>query len=305
MGRLQCSENIRDEMQDWAALDFRSVSAGRNTILGVTSDGRILRKTLNEDKRSDLLWQSPYKSILYLQIAVSKLTGYYAWILINQNGRLHLEKPKDFQEVRDSSMFPSAGSTFEEGCPLIALSDALFVLGMSSHVSLFNNNPICTDGSYRDISQWNDAVRLVTGLQNSVFGITRRGNVLCTGRNCIKGPHGDIRDIMLSLTNVTDVCTTGSECETILVTKDDGTVLNPLTGDVLYCNAYVPEGLTHGQIVDSHFNQHVYVLTKDKKLTSLFGDGIDPQVNQWQNVSSFSIGSRGYLDPFILAISEE
>ena len=320
MGKLRCSNNIEDEMQDWVALDFYSVSAGLNTVIGVTSDGRILLKKMNEDKRplcdmkpmfltvpsqSDLLWQGSPGSIRYLQVAVSKLSGHYAWVQIDQGGQLHLKTSDIFRKVLPNSMSTSGSSEFVDECPGIALSDALFVLEKNGHVSLFDNDPIRTDGNYRDISRWSDVVRLVTGLQNSVFGITSKGNVLCTGWNCIKGPHGDIRDMMRSLTNVTDICTTGSECETILVTKDDGTVLNPGTGEVLYNNAYIPRGVNRGQILDSHFNHHAYVLTDEKKLISLFGDGIDPQVNQWQNVSSFAIGNRGYLDPFILAICEQ
>lgn len=314
MGKLFYSENIACFMNNWENVDFLEIHAGRNTIAGVARDGSIYIKHLPEEMNSggdpiplfrrrtlavrcqdEVLHTGSGRDDLPVA-AVSKLTGDIAWSVGEKIYGSGWDIPASIPGIHGMRNYRSRRIQ-------LAASDALFALYSDGIVSFMCSRNGSAVESYHDVRNWSRVTRLVTGSQCSVFGITDGGSILCTGYNCIRGPKGDVREKLRAQNDAVDVCSTGSECERILVAKKDGTIVDPFLDEMIFDGAFVPR-YRGEKVLESWFNYLVYVLTKERRLEHIMGKAPDPAISLWRNVTSFAIGSFDYSEPFILAVCE-
>lgn len=302
--KLHFTQDIPFDLHDWNREPIVSVFAGTNCIMAITSDGRTLQKTTNPQFAPRTQYWTRVR-----QIAISKcMTGHAIGLISDGTCMIAKKSVRYACENRvTKGMLPFDYINNEVKCwkniKQVAVSDTFFGLDQNGRVHM---SPLSQfeRQDYAEVESWTDIVRIVTGLQNSVFGIKKDGSVLCAGANLTKGPHGDVRPRLAELKNVIDICTTGSECEVILIAHGDGTVTN-IHGEIIFDHAWSggPEG--NLCIFQSHFCYEVIILDERRKLVSWQHNNLNKLFEHDPRILSFAVGNNEYGKSFVLAVAED
>ena len=110
----------------------------------------------------------------------------------------------------------------------IAVSDAIFALDAFGDV---HHIPLQRTASYIEVTNWSGIRHIVTGVQNSVAGITDDGTVVFAGENhsgldthLSKAAENDCRII--------DLCLMGAECTQAMIALSNGKIINTRADNV-------------------------------------------------------------------------
>ena len=303
MKKLLYTKNIEFKMRDWKREPIVKVYAGTNCIMAVTSDGRTLQKTTDPDFAARTQYWTRIR-----QIAVSKWATGHAIGLIS-DGTCMIAKRFVRCAIKDDlsdGMLPFDSINDEvkswKDIKQVAVSDSFFGLDRNGRVHISPLSRFERE-EYAEVGTWTDVVRIVTGMQDSVFGITKDGSVLCAGANNTRGTDGGLRRQLAGLKNVTDVCTTGSESQSIFIAYRDGTVTD-LSGNIIFKNARTAAPGEGGGVFQSHFMGDIFILDNRNKLIRCEQGALTEVFNRSPEISSFAVGDVGYGAPFVLAVAE-
>lgn len=292
--KLLYTDNIGFDMKDWEKESISKVFAGNGCIMALTDKGKVLQKTDNPNTAANVDYWRNIK-----QISLSKLIPGLA-IGLNADGTCEISEKalynSGYSGYRTNSIYDTVMQL--KNIVQVEVSDTLFALD-------YHGNVLCSEGAfskYYGVNHWNGVRRIVTGLQDSVFGITLDGRILYAGANVQRGPHGDIGKYTSSLSGVRDIYPTGSECEDLFIVFNDGTVKN-LYDKTLYTDALQAPS---GKIIDGHFNYSSFVLNSERQLVDVSRRNADanPIFNGRKKIVSFAVGDHGYSKPFVLAVAE-
>lgn len=221
------SKNLRINLNEWRKCSLQTVEGGLGCIMGVTEDGFVLQKMINQKPiiqfdavpyESEILDKSIWCDVK--SIAVSKCIPGLTMGLTHSGKCIIRTSPfKSFCSDSGISieLLEDTVNKWRDICE-IAVSDAFFARdsrGKVYHCPLNQN-----DNEYIETSSWFDVQHISAGASgHSIFGITRDGRILSTGKN-IDGTRytTDIRDILFGMRNVVDVCMIGSS---LIVMEDE------------------------------------------------------------------------------------
>lgn len=304
MKKLYYTKNLEFKMRDWKREPIVKVYAGTNCIMAVTSDGRTLQKTTD----AKLAPRTQYWTRVR-QIAVSKWAGGHAIGLISDGtcmiAKRFVRYATENELFDDMLPFDTINNEVRSWINIkqVAVSDTFFGLDRNGKVHI---SPLSRSEreEYVEIRSWTDIARIVTGMQDSVFGIRKDGSVLCAGENLTGGSDGGIRRRLAGLKNVTDVCTTGAESGQIFIAYNDGTVTD-LSGKIIFDKALPVMPEDGVSVFQSHFRGEVIILDNRKRLVRLQQGDQTEVFKRCPAISSFAVGDVGYGDPFVLAVAED
>lgn len=318
MLKLYYTQNIIFDMTDWSKEPISQIFAGTNCIMVITSNGRVLQKIIKQEfaARTEY-WQNIH------QIAISKWADGLSIGLVNDGTCMIAKRPVRYLT---NSMNFSGCLSFDEVNSIIcswtnivqvAVSDTFFALDAFGKVHYAPLSRFSRD-EYKAVSTWSNIRRIVTGLCDSVFGITNDGKVVCAGANLTHGPHGDLSSKLSEIKNVVDVYSTGSECEDVVFAFQNREIrsLSPHGICAKTCSDYHNEE----KILDGHFGYMVYYknqngritelysgeevsFTKTMRLLGLYRNGNNPL--NLSNIASFAVGDGAKGGPFIIALSKD
>lgn len=321
MSKLVYTSNTPFDMQDWALRNnFASVSAGRNCAVAVLKDGTVLKRICKDKDNASCVDENPlenrertnwrarrmpnYHTKLTLtaengwdsirKVSVSRIVGGVV-VGLRTDGRciIHI----DPERSTDYGLAMIANSRVANWRDIIevAVSDAIFGLDRSGKVHHF---AFCGPDDYDSVNDWDNVSHIVTGSQNSVFGITHDGRALCAGSNCDE----KLRATLSLEREVKDICTTGSECEKVLLLHNDG-IVSTARGTLLLENSFA---YTFVKLY-GHFYHTVFGQTDDLTIIPLLSDFDSSDCERmanWRGIRSFSMGQKGYSRPFAIAVVE-
>lgn len=229
MYRIVYTKSTPFSMKDWNKESPVKIAAGADCVMAVTADGRALQKiTSPENAARTEYW------INIRDLALSKSVPGMAVGLVNDGTCMISKRPvrrlcgDDDEGKRRFDRINNEVRSWKN-IVQVAVSDTFFALDSGGRVHFA---PVFCGDDYKDALSWEGIVRIVPGNQNSLFGITAEGKIVSAGYNLTQGPHGDVRDALAGLTDVTDICALGSECEEIIYAAGDGTVRS-LSGRVI------------------------------------------------------------------------
>jgi len=325
MSKLVFTSNIPFDITDWESRkDIVSVAAGRNCAMAILQDRTVLKKSCpnSEDTKSyditelsgrDRLLFKNVSSPEYLaqlslspengwnrikQLAVSHFVSRVV-IGLREDGSciVHVDREKDCDCGRAAIAYTRVNRIRD--ISEIAVSDAVFALQRNGDV--FHYSFYVPDDYYR-VNDWHNVKHIVTGAQNSVFGITHDGKSLCAGANC----NDRVHQFLSGETDIEDLCTVGSESEWLILLHKDGTVSSPNVSASL--NTRLSEANRQRFVkLYGHFYHTAYGLTENHTLIPLFSplSGCDNEiVSSWSGVRSFALGQQGFSSPFAIAVLE-
>ncbi len=320
MSKLVYTSNIPFDMSDWSSRDdIIDVAAGCNCVTAVLKDGTVLKKICaSKDNTNSSMNKRPlgnwericlstnrlpdYRAQLSLssengwdtikQICVSKFMGRTV-VGLRANGTCvaYIDPEKNVNP--GSALFSNKRISGWRNIVEIAVSDAIFGLDSSGKVHHFS---FYKPDDYYLVDEWENVSHIVTGAQNSVFGITNDGRVLCAGSNCDER----LCTALSQEKDVKDICATGSECEVVFLLNNDNTISTIKSIRRL-------ESVTESHFIKlfGHFYYTVFAQT-DKgtviPLVSDFDSKDYERISRWNNIYSFSLGQRGYSRPFAIAV---
>ena len=304
MKKLYYTQNIQFDMHDWERESIERIFAGTDCIMAITSDGRTLQKTTDPRFAPRTQYWTRVR-----QLAVSRLAQGHAIGLIS-DGTCMIAKRFvryfcDNRIAQDCLPFDLINNEVKSWTNIkqVAVTDSFFGLDQNGRVHMAPLSQFERE-EYAEVESWTDIVRVVTGSQHSVFGITKDGNVLCAGHNLTKGPKGDVRSLLAEMKNVIDICATGSECEEILIAYGDGTITN-ISGEKIFKHAWSGRPEDGLSVFQSHFNYEVIILDERKRLLRWKWNNLNEIFKNCSKISSFAIGDVGYGRPFVLAVAED
>lgn len=323
MSKLVYTPNTPFNMSDWESrTDIVSIAAGRNCAMAILQDRTVLKKTYPDSEdlksyditelsgRDHLLFQNDSSPEYLAQLSLSPENG---WNRIKQLAISHFVSRVVVGLREDGSCIVHVDR--EKGCDCgraviaytrvdrirdiseIAVSDAMFALQRNGDV--FHFSFYAPDDYYR-VNDWHNVKHIVTGAQNSVFGITHDGRVLCAGANC----NDDVHKRLSQETDIMDICTTGSEGEWLVLLHRDGTVSSPNASTSLRTRLSEVNKYRFVKLY-GHFYHTAYGLTEDRSLIPLFSPlsgGDNEVVSGWSSVRSFAIGQKRFSSPFAIAV---
>lgn len=293
MYKLVYTENLPFDVSDWEKKTIKKVFAGENCIMAITETGETLQKI----KNAQFMARTEYWTRIR-QIGISKWAEGVAIGLVEDGTCMISKRP-----VRDISKdrrvdFDRINNTVKswKNVVQVAASDAFFALhsdGTVSFASFCENCPT----EYMAVNGWQNVRRIVTGTQNSVFGITKNGEVLVAGHN------GDnLKEKLSECKNVIDICPTGSECEDVYVLTADGIArgLNISHDEVLFES----EKQIDEKILDGVFCYKVFGLTEKGALLDISEEKPVSVFSEDYNIVSFAVGDCDYSKPFVIALAK-
>ena len=207
MYKLLYTDNVGFDMSDWEKMQICKVYAGTDCIMAITDTGEVLQKTTSPSVAA----RTQYWTRI-TDIALSKWAPGVAIGLVS-DGTCMISK-RAVREHDYEGRFDFINNQVKAWTDIVqvAVSDAFFGVDRAGNVHYVSLSRSGTD-DYREVIQWKNVKKIVTGNQNSVFAITRDGNVLAEGASCRRGPHGDISDKLSVINGVVDIYPTGSGCE--------------------------------------------------------------------------------------------
>jgi len=273
---------------------YKSVFAGSDCLIAITSAGKLLQKTWGS---AVSLNEYAYNGMDLSKIAVSNACPGMTMAL-DSDGYCRIERNGISRYCTSSEcrLRVLQAAAQWKGITDIAVSDAFFGLDTAGrvHVAALSDRG---QTEYASAEKWENVTRIAVGLQNAIFGVTRDGRVLCAGANCLNGPHGDISGILAGLNGVAAIGAMGSECEEILVFFRDGRVKG-LFSDI---DDIIPAGgievsSNAGCVAakDGRGRLHFYCRNRDneERFDELKG----------RMVENFALGDIDFINPFAAAL---
>ncbi len=290
MNRLLYTNNIPFDMRDWNTKQIKDVYAGKNCIMAITEDGETLQKISNPEYKSRTQYWTRIR-----QIGISRWAEGAAIGLVEDGTCLIAKRPIRLMCEERRLNFERINDTVKSWTDVIqvAASDAFFALrsdGTVRYVSFCERY----QAEYEEIKDWREVIRIATGVQNSIFGITKNGKILAAGGNAM-----NVKSYLSKYDNVIDVYPTGSECEDIYVLTMDGSVVrarNDLN------NLHISSKL---QKLDGYFNYKVCALTESGCVVDVSDENITSVFSERYKIRAFAVGDNNYTAPFVVAIAEE
>ena len=315
MGKLLYTDNIGFSMNDWETESIRKVFAGTGCIMAITDDGRVMQKIVDKD----IAARTQYWTRIQ-QIALSKWAAGVAIGLVS-DGTCMISKRPIRAGVYSGRNFEWVNDTVKSWHDIVqvAASDSFFALDSTGnvHYAYFSYRREYED-NYRSVTSWRNVCKIVTGSQDSVFGVTTDGRVLCAGAGCMRGPYGNLQRKLDLITDAVDVYPTGAECQVIVIAKSDGSLVDHDGRVLTYSKeneeaplpiVKMPEGPLD-QVLDGTFWYTVVGRTPGGALFST----MRRYVTDWENsksifpshvrINSFAVGDIGYGTPFVIAVAE-
>lgn len=298
--KLLFTGDIKYDMSDWKREPIEKVFAGTDCILAITSDGRLLQKTNQQEYALRTAYWTRIEDV-----SLSGLIPCHAIGLV-RDGTCMIAKRALRNQCNSGHphlSFERINDTVKSWTQIVqvAVSDAYFALDRSGRVLCAPVTPYEME-DYSEVTSWTNVRRIEPGPQASILGVTNDGRVLAAGGNLSRDYD---RRFISGLRDVADICTTGSECETIVFALKDGTVMS--NKDTAYPVIASPERLAAGRSVfKSHFAHEVLVLAEGNRLVKIDLDmrRVCDVFEGHPSISSFAIGDNDYRGKFILAVAE-
>ncbi len=298
MKKLVYTDNIGFDMSDWTEEPIDKVYAGTDCIMATTQDGRTLQKITEYSASARTIYWTRIK-----QISISKwCTGLALGLISDGTCMVSKRALRRICGLKHGYYpFERVHNEIKEWKNMIqtAVSDSFFALDQDGRVHISALNAYL-ENDYREVVSWENICRIVPGTQHSLFGITRDGRVRCAGTDLKMGPHRDIAEKTASLSGVTDVFPTGSECERIYFAFRDGSVRD-LSGTRV--EVITSDDPPDGKLFDGTFNYNVLVLDRNNRLVNCMHPS-EPVFSADGKVTSFASGDIHYGPPFALAVLE-
>lgn len=225
MKKIHCTKPCPFNFFNWQLQNVDKIFAGHGCVMALTSQGKVLQQVLDRELAADTRCWNSIKSIsisrCFPALAVG-LTEEGACV-ISKNALKHACDCTGMNATKIQNELQSLNRITE-----ILVSDSIFALDCCGKVHCI---PLTAGDDYKEVTSWSDVQHLAVGSQNSVFGITKNGTVLCAGSN-LKGAKQHLEQLQ----GVVDVCAMGGECETVLLALSDGRVVDLSEKD---------QGITH------------------------------------------------------------
>ena len=206
------------DLSDWPTRKILRLFAGKDCVMALTNDGQVLQKTTDP-----ALAIRPEYWTRITDIAISQYWPALAVGLVSDGtcmvGKRALRNSCEIREISFEAV--NARVKALKNIVEIRVSDAIFALDETGRV---HHIPLDREDWYQEVDSWENIRHIAVGNQCAVFGIDGEGRVHCAGANLTEGPHGDMRPRLAALEGVRDICAMGSECEMILLAKDDGSL---------------------------------------------------------------------------------
>jgi len=287
MSRLLYTSNIPFDMNDWNEKQIKDIFAGKNCIMAITESGETLQKISNQEFMSRTQYWTRIK-----QIGISKWAEGAAIGLVEDGTCLIAKRPIRLMCEDRRLNFEHINDTVKswKNVVQVAASDAFFALradGTIRYVSFCERY----QAEYEEIKEWREVIRIVTGVQNSIFGITKNGEILAAGTNAM-----NIKNYLSKYDNVVDVYPIGSECTDMYVLTMDGSV------------ARVREDLNNLNIsnklqrLDGHFDYKAFALTESQSVIDISDHNAKSVFPEKNKIVSFAVGDSNYTKPFVVAL---
>lgn len=290
MNKLIYTSDIPFDMSDWEKLPIRNVYAGKNCIMAICDDGSAIQKIKDESKAARMQFWTRIK-----QISISKCIEGLAIGLVEDGTCLIGKRAARFACEITKASFDDLNDAVKEWEDIVQVeaSDALFVLDGNGKVYYLAFSEFCSR-DYIEVLLWKGIKRIVTGVQNSIFGITEEGKVLCAGANC-REKYKDLDNF----SDIIDVFPTGSECEKLYLVHRDGTVSEYSDGKIegILCE----EASLPTKRLDGTFGYSVYALTKDGAISGVSYENLEAPFEGSSDITSFAVGDAGYPISFVIA----
>lgn len=292
MYKLLYTQNIPFDMSDWENKQIKKVFAGENCIMAITETGETLQKIKNQDVMAKTQYWTRIK-----QIGLSKWAEGAAIGLVEDGSCLISKKIIREMSEEHRLNFDYINDTIKlwNNIVQVAASDAFFALHSNGTVSYVS---FCErfQNEYKDVENWRNIRRIVTGTQNSIFGITNNGEILAAGYN-----SRNIQGRISQYNNVVDIYPTGSECEDLYILTSNGNVIN-LNGT---CNSFIFEsGTNNDKFLDGYFGYKVFALTGQKMVIDISDSDMISLFPASYKINSFAVGDCNYPDPFVVAVAQ-
>ena len=209
---ISTNKKLPFDFKTWDAAYIDRLYAGMNVVMAVTPDGRVLHTGHN----CSLSYVNYWRGVDHLAIS-NCAPG--AVMAVTREGEC-LVYEKALKNLPDASDVFIKVLKWHKITQAVA-SDGFFAVDIFGRVHIA---PFSKNHSYNEAESWENIARLAVGNQDSLFGITRDGKVLCAGANLTNGPYGNLREKLSGLSDVVDICAIGAECQRILIAFKDGTV---------------------------------------------------------------------------------
>lgn len=235
MGRIVYSENIGFDLSEWQSENLVKVAAGSNCVAALTAGGKVLTKSraLGEDEDAKPSFGKKLLSLLgayrgeswekVKDLAVSGSSGVVVGLLTN--GSCLMKRGFSGTKKLNAEIYRKAVLAVSswKNIVAIAVSDAVFGLDSFGRVYCA---PLLLSGDYRETAEWRNIVRVVTGGDGLVFGITSDGRVATCGGNFSTSQKRALE----GLRDAVDLGVAGTNSREIVVAHRDGTVENLRSG---------------------------------------------------------------------------
>ena len=287
MSRLLYTNNIPFDMNDWNEKQIKDIFAGKNCIMAITESGETLQKISNQEFMSRTQYWTRIK-----QIGISKWAEGAAIGLVEDGTCLIAKKPIRLMCEERRLNFEHINDTVKSWKDVVqvAASDAFFALrsdGTVRYVSFCERY----QAEYEEIKEWQEIIRIVTGAQNSIFGITKNGKILAAGTNVM-----NIKSHLSKFDNVVDAYPVGSECTDMYVLTTDGSVVR-VRDDFYKLNI-----IDKPHKLDGHFNHKAFALTESQSVIDISVQNAKSVFPEQYKILSFAVGDSNYTVPFVVAV---
>lgn len=274
--------------EDWKHEPIAKLFGGRDCVMAITEDGRVLQKVCNRDcaARTEY-WRN------ITSIAISGCIPGAAIGLVNDGTCMIAKKP--LKRILGQTGMHRVNDAIKQWTDIVAVyaNDAFFGLDRNGRVHYVCFSESAYD--YRETENWPDVVALFPGSQNALFGVTEDGRVVCAGHSCTAGPCGDLRPKLSELSDIAAVCPAGSEGEQLLLFRKDGTVTD-IRGNA-YPNAALPVTADHCFVLCAYRN------TQDAITMVPYGMPPSALSCRGGKLGHFAIGFRD-AQAFVIAVKD-
>lgn len=284
MYKLLYTDNVEFDLRDWENLEIKRVFAGKDCVMAITQSGKVLQKIRNREFAA----RTEYWTRIQ-QISISKWAEGVAIGLVEDGTCMIAKRPVRTMCEKFRQSFDRVNNTVKAWTDVVQVeaSDAFFALRRDGTVEYVSLCAYAQD--YAQVAQWKNVVKIRTGIQNSVFGITKDGKVLSAGANT-----RNRRDAIAQYSQVVDLCSTGSECEEVYLLLADGRIIT--TKGTVYEGTYTS--------LNAHFNYRVFALNQEQRLVDLCSYDDQQVFPEKYRIQSFAVGDHNYHMPFVVAVAE-
>lgn len=293
MSKILYSRNCPFSFRNWSFKKINKIFAGHDCVMAITASGKVLQKVLNKDFaiQSDS-WNN------MKEIAISNWCPALAVGLKVDGTCVVAKNPLKHVCQNFSRDYKTIYNSIHELKDIvkICVSDAVFALTKFGDVICI---PLLNTTEYDNVSTWQNIKHITVGNQNSVFGITTDGKIVCSGRNVI-GSYRDLPTKLASFDHVVDISVMGSECESIHLLLEDGRFID-LHQNIILNNANALQDIRSNSLLSA-----IRCVDNSIKLIS-YNSSLQEMSIKTNNhtIFSFAVGLSNMDKPFYIAIHSE